>query len=254
MLCDCHTHLSDYTPQEVPHILECAREADVTLIVSASTTLETSRASVELARNHRPVFAGVGLHPTELTGLVQEETYQALYELARSEPKVVCVSETGLDFTPQSPPRELQYEAFRRQIRLAIDLGLPIVFHSREAHPEVLSVLREEGAERVGGVMHYFQADLATAQEAIACGFLVSLAKPLLRLPALQQVAAKLPLDHLVLETDAVPQPWKRHRRNWAEPWQVKLVAEKLAELKDLTLEEVAQVTTANARRILKLK
>ena len=253
MLCDSHTHLGEFPPEEVPEVLRRAHEANVGLIVSAGTTLETCRAGVKLAQTYPSIYAGVGLHPMNLPETIGEETWEELHKLAEDRANVVCISETGLDFTPDTPARELQYEAFRRHIRMAVDLKLPIVFHSREAGTEVLRVLREEGADLAGGIMHYFQDDMATAHEAIELGFFISLAKPLLRLPDLQQVAAELPLEHIVLETDAAPQPWKRHRRNWTEPWQVKLVAEKLAELKGITQEEVAEVTTSNLKRLLLL-
>ena len=253
MLCDSHTHLCEFPSNEIPDVLERARQAGVGLIVSAGTTLETCKASIKLAREHPTVYAGVGLHPTDLSNTIGEETWEELRRLAEDRASVVCISETGLDFMPKTPPRDLQYEAFRRQIQMAIELGLPIVFHSREASSEVLHVLREVAAERVGGIMHYFQEDMATAKKAIKGGFLISLAKPLLRLPDLQRVAKDLPLEHIVLETDAAPQPWKRHRRNWTEPWQVKLVAQKLAELKGITVDEVAEVTTANLKRLLRL-
>jgi TatD DNase family protein len=251
MLCDSHTHLGEFPPEEVPEILTRAQEADVGLIVSAGTTMETCRTSVKLAQTYPSIYAGVGLHPMNLPETIGEDTWEELRRLAEDRANVVCISETGLDFMPKIPARELQYEAFRRHIHLAVDLKLPIVFHSREAGTEVLRVLREEGAELSGGIMHYFQGDMATAHQAIELGFLISLAKPLLRLPGLQRVASELPLEHIVLETDAAPQPWKRHRRNWTEPWQVKLVAEKLAELKGIAQEEVAEVTTSNLKRLL---
>ena len=184
---------------------------------------------------------------------VDEETYRTLHALASSNPKVVCISEIGLDFLPESPDRELQYQAFREQIRLARELHLPIIFHSRESHPEVLRTLQEEKGYDVGGVMHYFQADERTAKAAIDLGFLVSLARPLLRLPELQQVARDLPLKSIVLETDAAPQPFKKHRHNWTEPRHVLDVAHKLAEIKGITAEEVAQATTDNLTRLLKI-
>lgn len=253
MLCDSHTHLGEFPSEEVPEILRRAHEANVGVIVSAGTTLETCRASVKLAQTYPSIYAGVGLHPMDLPETIGEEVWDELRKLAEDRANVVCISETGLDFMPKTPPRELQYEAFRRHIHLAVELKLPIVFHSREASTEVLRILREEGADLAGGIMHYFQGDMATAYEAIELGFFISLAKPLLRLPDLQQVAAELPLEHIVLETDAAPQPWKRHRRNWTEPWQVKLVAEKLAELKGIAQEEVAEVTTSNLKRLLLL-
>ena len=253
ILCDSHTHLDEYALDEIPSILDRARDAHVGLAICAGTTLGSSEACVRLARGHGLFYAGVGIHPMRVEGPVDEEVYQGLKDLAAGDPKVVCVSEIGLDFMPQSPDHELQYQAFREQIRLARELQMPIIFHSRESHPEVLRTLREERAHEVGGIMHYFQADDATAREAIDSGFLVSLARPLLRLPELQEVARDLPLESIVLETDAAPQPFKKYRHNWTEPRHVLDVATKLAELKGLTVEEVAEATTGNLLRLLKL-
>ena len=253
ILGDSHTHLDEYPRAEIPDILQRAQIADVGVVVCAGTTIASSRACIELARDFDAFFAGVGIHPMQVQGPVDEEVYSTLRDLALNNPSVVCVSEIGLDYLPESPERDLQDQAFREQIRLAREIGLPVIFHSRESHPEVLRTLREEKGYEVGGVMHYFQADEATAREAIDSGFLVSLARPLLRLPELQEVAKVLPLESIVLETDAAPQPFKKYRHNWTEPRHVKDVAEKLAELKDVSFQEVADVTTSNLRRLLKL-
>jgi TatD DNase family protein len=165
---------------------------------------------------------------------------------------VVAVSEVGLDFGPGSPDPSLQYQAFREQVRLARELGLPIIFHSREApgrpelHREALRVLRQERGWEVGGAMHYFQADAATARECLDLGFLISLAKPLLRLPHIQEVVKQLPLESIVLETDSYPQPFKSRRENWTEPRDVALVAQKVADLKGIEVAEAAQATSEN--------
>jgi len=243
---DCHTHLDQFGDAEVPDILERARAVGVTSVIAAGTTLDSSARCVELARRHPGLYAGVGIHPADLTGPVDDEVYGRLRDLAASSPRVVVISETGLDFLETSPDRALQEEAFRRQIRLARELGLPVVFHSRGAHGETLRVLREEGIREVGGVFHYFQGHEATAHEAMEMGIYISLARPLLRLPELQEVARRLPLESVVLESDSYPQPFKRHRRNWTEPRHVADVAAKLAELKGVTVEEVADVTTRN--------
>ncbi len=252
-LMDSHTHLDKYPESEMAEILERAVDAQVGLIVCAGVTVDSSRACIELSEAYDMLYAGVGIHPMNLEGPVDAEVYTSLRDLATGSPKVVCVSEIGLDFQPESPDREVQSQAFREQIRLARELKLPIIFHSRESHAEVFRTLREERAYEVGGVMHYFQADEATAREAIDLGFLVSLARPLLRLPELQEVARGLPMDGLVLETDSAPQPFKKHRYNWTEPRHVMDVAEKLAELKGITRDEVARTTTANLTRLLKL-
>ena len=253
LLGDCHTHLDQYAPAELPGILERAGEAGVGFAVCAGTTLESTRACVELSSRYGPLYAGVGIHPMEAHRLIDEETLDELERLATGSSKVVCVSEIGLDFLPTSPDHEVQFQVFREQIRLARRLKLPIIFHSRESHPEVLRILREERAGDVGGAMHYFQSDEATARAAIDCGFFISLARPLLRLPELQEVARSLPLEHIVLETDAAPQPFKKHRTNWTEPRHVHAVAQCLAEVKGITLDEVAAITTRNLTGLLGL-
>ena len=254
ILGDSHTHLDEYSPEEIPGVLERAQAASVGMIVCAGTTIASSRACIELARKYGELRAGVGIHPMNVDGPVDHETYGTLRDLAVSDPKVVCVSEIGLDFLPQSPNREVQYQAFREQIRLARELRLPIIFHSRESHPEVLRTLREENGHELGGVMHYFQGDDTTAREAMDMGLFISLARPLLRLPQLQEMARNLPLESIVLETDAAPQPFKKYRHNWTEPRHVLDVAEKLAELKRLSTEEVAQATTSNLTGLLAVK
>ncbi len=246
MLADCHTHLDQYPPAEVPEILQRAGDAEVGLVICAGTTAESSQACVKMAQAYQAIHAGVGIHPMEAHQPLEQDTYAQLEGLAKGNPKVVCVSEVGLDFLPSSPDRRVQFQVFREQIRLAVDLGLPIIFHSRESHPEVLRTLREEGAGEVGGAMHYFQGDETTAREAIDCGFFISLARPLLRLPELQETVKAVPLDHIVLETDAAPQPFKKYRSNWTEPHHTRAVAQQLADLKGITLEEVAEVTTRN--------
>ncbi len=254
MLADCHMHLASYAPDEVPGILQRAGEAGVGMIISAGDTLESSARCVQLASQFSPVFAGVGIHPMEVRESITEDTYTSLNSLARANEKVVVVSEIGLDFMEGAPDRALQYQSFREQIRLARELKLPIVFHSREAQVETLRVLKEEQAYQVGGVMHYFQGDKTTAQKCLDLGFYISLAKPLLRLPHLQEIAAQLPLDSLVLETDSYAQPFKRKRKNWTEPYHVRMVAEKLAELKGITVAEVEEATTRNLLSLLASK
>jgi TatD DNase family protein len=254
LLTDSHTHLDQFPPIEIPEVIGRAVEAGVGLIICAGTTLESSRACVEMTKRYPVIYAGVGLHPMDLKGPLDDATYREMAELASSNSKVVCVSEVGLDFLPTSPPREVQYQALRRQIGLARELKKPIIFHSRESHPEMLQVLREERAEETGGVMHYFQGDMETARQVLDLGFYISLAKPLLRLPELQEVARGLPIERIVLETDCYPQPFKRHRHSWTEPHHVRMVAEKLSEINGVGVEEVEKATTRNLLGLLGLE
>ena len=254
LLGDCHTHLDQYAPGEMPEILDRANEAGVAFVVVAGTTVQSTKDCIDMSEKYAPLYAGVGIHPMEAHEIVTDETYAELEGLAKSSSKVVCISEVGLDYLPASPDHDVQDQVFRAHIRLALDLDLPIIFHSRESHPAVFKVLREENAGAVGGAMHYFQGDEATAREAIDCGFFISLARPLTRLPELQDVAKVIPLDNIVLETDAAPQPFKKYRTNWTEPRHVQSVAQTLAEIKGVSVEEVAEVTTGNLARLLGLE
>jgi TatD DNase family protein len=253
LLGDAHTHLDQYAPEEIPGILERARAAGLGFIICAGTTVDSTRACIKMSRQYEMFYAGVGIHPMEAHVPIDESTYSSLEAMARENPKVICISEIGLDFLPESPDHEVQDQVFREQVRLARSLKLPIIFHSRESHAEVFRVLREENAGDVGGAMHYFQGDEATAREAIDGGFYISLARPLTRLPELQEVARVIPLENMVLETDAFPQPFKKYRHNWTEPRHVLEVAQKLAEIKGTTVEEVARVTTSNLANLIGL-
>ncbi len=253
MFIDCHVHLDPFTDAEVGEILDRARQVGVGAVISAGTTIPSSLRSLDLSAKHPAFFSGVGIHPMYIREAFTDETYAALRDAALSTEKALVVSEIGLDFldVDDAPDRAIQYTAFREQIRLARELRLPIVFHSREAHEETFRVLREERAYEVGGVMHYFQGDFKTARKVMDLGFYISLARPLLRLPQLQETAVKTPLESIVLETDATPQPFKSKRENWTEPRHVATVAGALAELKGIEVEQVERVTTANMRRVL---
>jgi TatD DNase family protein len=245
-LIDIHSHLDGFSDAEVGDILARASAVGVRSVVTAGTTLDASKRAVRLAETHQSLFAAVGIHPSDLTGNIDDETERALVTLATSG-RVVAISEIGLDFQEHSPDRAVQYQAFRRQIGIARELGLPIVFHSREAPGDTLRVLREERGFEVGGAMHYFQEDSDIAREAIDLGFHISLARQLLLLPKLQAVAADLPMEWVVLETDAYPQPFKKQVARRTEPRHAAEVAAELARIKGMPVEQVAEQTTANA-------
>ncbi len=248
-LIDGHTHVDQYADEEVHGLLSRARAAGVGAIIAAGTTLDSCARVLVLARRHPIIRAGVGLHPMDLKGPI-DGPVEAKLRAAAADPAAVVWSETGLDYLPTSPDHALQQDAFRAQIRLAKEFGLPLVVHSRDADADTVRLLREEHAADVGGAWHYFGGDMALAEAVLDLGFMVSLAKPLLREPALQEVAAQLPMDRLVIETDAYPQPFKKKRERWTEPWQLPQVAAKLAELHGASLEHVAQATTANYVRM----
>ena len=247
-LSDSHTHLEEYSPEELPQVIQRAREAGVGRIITAGSTIESSRAAIGIAESHQNIYAGVGIHPMEVTEALTDETMHQLRRLATSSDKVLVVSEPGLDYLKGKAPKELQQQMFREHIRLARELQLAVIFHCREAYWDCLRILREEHAYEVGAVMHYFVGDQRIAEASIDLGIYISLATPILYLPHLQKIAQNIPMEYMVLETDSFPQPWKKSP---LEPAQVRQVAEKVAELRGLSLEEVAAQTTANLKNLV---
>ncbi len=249
---DTHTHIDQHDADEWADIVARAREAGVDGIIAAGTTIESSERCIGLAEQFPgTVWAGAGVHPMDITGPLSDSEIERLRELASHE-RVICISETGLDWEPGRPDRGAQEQAFRAQLRLAVELNLPVIFHNREAGMEPLRIIREEVGDRVPAVAHYFQGPLAYAFACMDQGIYLSLAKPLLRLPELQEIVEKhAPLESMVLETDSYPQPYKKKRENWTEPRDVPMVAAKVAELKGIPVEEVAETTTATIQRVL---
>lgn len=253
MFVDTHCHIDQHDPNELPDIVSRARAAGVGAIFVAGTTVAASRRCVAIAHEFPELYAGVGVHPADLRRELSETDLDALSGLA-DDHRVVVLSETGLDRADGAPDFAMQERAFQAQIALARRHGLPLVFHNRGATEEAMRTLAEEHAGDVGGAAHYFQGDLHAAERFIGLGFNISLGKPLLRLPELQEAARRLPIDRIVLETDSYPQPFKRKRDRWTEPADIALVAAKLAELRGITVEEVEARTTDNVMRMLRAK
>jgi len=249
-LVDTHAHLdSGQFRVDVDAVIARAGEFGVGTILTVGCDLDSSRAGIELARLFPQVYASVGFHPHD-AATVDTAALAALKELAAQD-KVVAIGEVGLDFYRDRAPRDLQRQALRAQIRLARELGKPLIVHDRDAHAEVLTILREEGASEVGGVMHCFSGDLELARACVALGFFISFAGPLTYPNStLCKVAAELPIDVMLVETDCpylAPQPWRGKR---CEPAFVRATAEALAAIKGLTLEDVARITSRNAFRL----
>jgi len=255
VLVDSHTHVdARQFERDREAVLQAALETGVSMLVDAGCDLPSSRAAVALAAAHPgQVFAAVGIHPHDASTY----TDAALEELRQltAQPGVVAIGETGLDYYRMHSPREQQLHSLERQLALARELSLPVILHNRESHADLMALLREH-AKELRGVFHCFSGDRAMAEECLAFpGFYLSFAGPLTYQgnTALQAVAAWAPLDRVLVETDCpylTPHPY-RGRRN--EPKQVTLTAAKLAELRGLSNEEIAQITTENARALFGL-
>lgn len=255
MLVDSHAHVDmrQFT-QDREAVIQAAFTAGIGMLVDPGCDLVSSRAAVDLAARYpRKIFAGVGIHPHDASSY-SDEVIAEFRQLAK-QPGVVAVGETGLDYYRMLSPREQQRHSLERHFALARELNLPIILHNRESHADLMALLREYG-QGLRGVFHCFIGDRQMAEECLAFpGFYLSFAGPLTYRAntTLAEVAAWAPLDRVLVETDCpylTPHP---HRGKRNEPRYVALVAEKLAELRGLAFEEIAQITTDNARALFGL-
>ena len=254
MLVDSHAHIdTSRFDADREAVLQAAINGGVTRMVDPGCDLASSRAALALARAYPGVvFAGIGVHPHDAT-TYNDEVEQELRAMVH-EPEVVAIGEFGLDYFRMLSPREVQHRVFIRHLQLAREYDLPCIIHVRDAHNDVIELLRTHG-QQLRGVFHCFSGNVAQAEECLSFpGFMLSFAGPLTREGnALPDVARMVPQDRMLVETDSpylVPKPLKA-RRN--EPLFVIHTAKKLAELRGMTLEELAQITTANTVRLFTL-
>jgi len=250
-LFDTHAHL-DYPEYEADfdEVLKRAQANGVAYILNIGTDVVSSRKSLRLAREHKNIYAAVGVHPSDLESFGDQEL-KALQMLSAEE-KVVALGEIGLDYYRDHFPREKQQEAFRRQLVLARQLRLPVVIHNRDAHDDVLKIIQEEKVREIGGIMHCFSGDWIMAKKCMDHNMLIAIggAVTFKNAPELKEVARKIPRDRLLLETDSPflsPEP-RRGKRN--EPGNVRLVAECIAGLRGVPVEDLAYWTTLNALKL----
>lgn len=250
MLIDSHAHLDDRRFQrDIDKVLERAKRAGVGKIVHVGFDKQSSINAYKMAEKHENIYAVVGVHPHDAKDL-DDDLLEFIYDIARTKKKVVAIGEMGLDYYRNLSPKDQQKKAFVRQVALAKELNLPIVIHDRDAHDDTVKIMKEERASRVGGVLHCFSGSWEMARECIEMGFYISFAGPVTFSNArrILDVVGSTPLDRILIETDCpylTPEP-HRGRRN--EPAYVKHVAEKIAEIKGVSFEEIARITTANTK------
>lgn len=254
MFIDTHVHLNaDQYENDVEEVITRALEAGVKKMVVIGFDRKTIDKAMELTEQYPFIYAVVGWHPVDAIDCTEEDL--EWIESLAAHPKVVGIGEMGLDYYWDKSPKEIQQQVFRKQIRLAQRVGLPIIIHNRDATADVVRILKEEEAEKTGGIMHCFGGSVETAKECIDMNFMISLGGPVTFKNAKtpKEVATEIPLEHLLIETDApylTPHPY-RGKRN--EPAFVTLVAEEIARLKDLPIETVAARTSENAMKIFKI-
>ena len=254
MFFDSHAHYYDEQyDMDRNEVLKKAYDSGVKYILSASSDVASAIENISLARQFEFVYAAVGVHPHNAIDL-NNNIISAMADFA-AFPKVVAVGEIGLDYFYDNTPREAQKIAFAKQIYMAVNLKLPIVVHDRDAHEDTLAIMKNENAKKVGGVLHCFSGSVEMAREVLNNNFHISIAGPVTFKNAkrLIDVVKYVPDDRLIIETDCpylTPEPF-RGKRN--DSGYISYIAEKIAEIKGGTVDEIAQITTANAKRLFNI-
>ena len=253
-LIDTHAHL-DIPPlsEDQSGAISRAEKVGVCQIITIGIDLASSKRNVDLAKQFSQVYAAVGIHPHDAKG-ASNWVYKELLELAGIS-NVVAWGEIGLDFAKEYSPRDIQRKVFRQQIQMAGQVDLPIIIHDRDAHVETVEILREEAAGTLRGVMHCFSGDGEVAKKVLDLGLFISITGIVTfsKAEVVKEVVRYVPLERLLIETDSPflsPVPF-RGKPN--EPARVVHVAEEIARIKELPLEEVARCTSANARDLFRL-
>lgn len=250
----CHLTMNQYDPDR-SGVIQQARDAGVERMITIGTDLEDSQRAIALAEEHDFMSAAVGIHPHDVKEIKEPEAvYQALKALT-SNSKVVALGETGLDYHYMHSPASLQQEHFRIIIRMAKACGLPLIIHSREAKEDTLKILGEEAGDRLRGVFHCFSGDMEMAEAALAMGFYLSFSGVITfqNAKTILEIVKAVPLDRILIETDApflTPHP---HRGKRNEPAYVRYVTEKVAEIRGLSIEETGKAVFDNAATLFKL-
>lgn len=254
MLIDSHAHLEmPEFRKDLTEVLQRAKVSGVEYIFTVGTEKRDWKRTLEIAQSHATVYAILGVHPHNAKE-IDDGTYPILKQLCQNE-KVKAFGEIGLDFFRNHSPKEVQLKRFCEQIALARELKLPIVIHDREAHRETVDLLRSEKGWENGGIIHCFSGDEKMAHACIDMGFYISIPGSVTYKNGgpYHDLLKKLPLQSIVVETDApflAPVPF-RGKRN--EPSYVRYTAEKVAEIKGVSFEKIAEATTENARRVFRL-
>jgi TatD DNase family protein len=253
MWIDSHAHLEmkEFDPDR-PQVIERAVVKGIIGIISIGTDLDSSRKALALAKTYQNIWATVGVHPHDAASFNPD----ILPHLTRltEDPLVVAVGEIGLDFYRNLSPQTRQKETFRQLIQLARTVALPVIIHDREAHEEVLTILREERAEEVGGIFHCFSGDWEMAKRCLDLNFFLSItgAVTYKKGSLLEEVIRRAPMESLLLETDApylAPHPF-RGKRN--EPAHLIHTAEYVAGIRGMTISELSQAVIQNTYRAFK--
>lgn len=253
MIFDTHAHYDDEAfESDREELLNSMHEGGVLGIVNASADINSSLSSVKISEKYPYVFAAVGVHPENLDGLSEDYTEQ-IKKIATEHKRVVAIGEIGLDYHFRSDNKEKQIEVFENQVKLANFLDLPVIVHDREAHKDTFDILKKYNPK---GIVHCFSGSVEMAKEIVKLGMKLGIGGVLTfkNAKTIVEVVKQIPLSHLVLETDApylAPVPFRGKRCNSSH---IKFVAEKIAEIKNISAQEVYKETFKNALEVYNIK
>lgn len=254
MLIDTHAHLDDEQFDcDREQVINNARENGINTIINVGFNEKTIRSTLKLVEKYDFIYGAVGWHPNHAHE-INENDYLWIEDLTK-HPKIIAIGEIGLDYYWNYAPKEIQQKVFIKQIQLAKRVGLPIIIHDREAHQDILKILKQENVFDIGGVMHSYSGSTEMALECINMGFYISFSGPVTFKNAkkLLDVVNVLPLDRMLVETDSpylTPEPF-RGKRN--EPVNVQFIAKKIAEIKKMDINILNEITSKNAKKIFNL-
>lgn len=256
MLIDSHAHLTaERFDRDRDKIIKNFSKDDIEMVITAGSSFLSSAAAVALAEKNKSIYATVGIHPC-CVGDVDKGTIQVLKALAQHE-KVIAIGEIGLDYHHNIDPKDVQKKWFVEQIKLAIDVDLPIVVHDRKANMDTYEIIKgaKKRNDNLRGVLHCYSGDLELAKEYIKLGFYISISPPVTYRSAkkLKEVAKKIPLEYLFIETDCPSLPPGQIGKRRNEPSYVRYVAGEIAELKGISFETVAKETGKNVKRLFQI-
>ena len=253
---DTHCHLNMLEDVSIDEVIKQARQMGVEQIINPGTDMDHSRSAVELSEKYPNVHAAVGIHPHDAEQTTKENL-AALKEMVQNH-KVVGIGETGLDYFKNHCPAETQQNSFKAHVQMATEFGLPIIIHDRDAHEDIFKILKKSGGPEIRGVFHCFTGDAKTADQILDLfqgRFYISFSgiATFQNAQVIQETIRAVPLERILIETDApylAPEPY-RGKQN--EPAYVERVAAKIAELKGIPIERVAEAATQNAETLFKI-
>lgn len=256
MLFDSHAHLNDEKfDEDREELIASLKDSGIEYVVNPGADMESSRTAVELGKKYGFIYPAVGVHPHDVENMTEDDI-EELREMVKNNDKIVAIGEIGLDYYYDFSPRDLQKKWFKRQIELANELNLPFIVHDRDAHGDTMDIIKSTKAEHTGCLLHCYSGEVELAREYVKMGCYISIPGTITfkNNRKTREVARLIPLEYLMIETDSPYMAPVPHRGKRNDPSLVRYVAEKIAQEKGISYEEVCRVTSENAKKFFGIK